>query len=280
MYSPVEAFTTCVGYSDFLSWSLLFNRPQFDNLVVLTTPQDLKTQEVCSFHHVQCYATEAFFAEGQTFGKSQAIDEFLKSNILSKSGWLVHFDSDIVLPPRSMNHIRKELIETDCIYGIDRVSAIGFDKWADYVSDPKVFYEQEVWLRLDRFPIMPRVYKDGYYVPIGFFQAWYAPNSENSYPTVHQNAARADMLFAMRWGGQKRKLIANAVGIHLESEHGNLGVNWNGRKTPPFKSRVIPEQGGESVLELWEQGGESVLGVWEQLEKALEEFKDIWFSNY
>jgi hypothetical protein len=93
---------------------------------------------------------------------------------------------------------------------------------------------------------MPRVFKNGF-VPIGFFQAWYAPyvekafpEEERGYPTVHENAARADMLQALKWDKDHRKLIANAFAFHLESTEGNLGVNWNGRKTPPFK--IIEKQ--------------------------------------
>jgi hypothetical protein len=230
----IEAIITCVNYSDFLSWSLLFNRSQFNNIVVVTTPDDTKTKEVCAFYHVRCLITEAFYADEQTFGKSNAINVALASDLLTKKGWIVHMDADIVLPPRSMDFIQRELIDTNAIYGIDRISVVGFQRWCNFISEPTALYEQEVWLRLDKFPIMPRVFKQGHFVPIGFFQAWYAPNNDNTYPTVHENAARADMLQAMKWDGPQRKLISNAVAIHLESEKGFLGINWNGRQTAAF----------------------------------------------
>ena len=234
--TSISALTTCVNYSDFLVWFLLFNKNQFNRLVVLTTPEDEKTKTVCDFFNVECLPTEVFYTNGQTFGKSQAINVGIQHllNTSADPQWLCHIDSDILLPPRAMSFIKAHDLKKDSIYTIDRLRVQDFKTWSNFLLNPQVFYEQEVWLRLDRFPIMPRVYKEDNILPIGYFQLWHIDADKNTYPEIHENAARSDMLFAKQWAPNKRKLIPTAIGLHIESEEASMGTNWNGRKTGLF----------------------------------------------
>jgi hypothetical protein len=58
-----------------------------------------------------------------------------------------------------------------------------------------------------------------------------------NYPLEHTSAARTDVLFARKFPRKKRALIPEIVAIHLDSEELlEMGKNWEGRKTVPFKS--------------------------------------------
>jgi hypothetical protein len=58
-----------------------------------------------------------------------------------------------------------------------------------------------------------------------------------NYPTDSSGADRTDMVFAKKWARDKRELIPEIVGVHLDSENATMtswGKNWNGRKTAQF----------------------------------------------
>ena len=54
------------------------------------------------------------------------------------------------------------------------------------------------------------------------------------YPDNHQDAARADVKFALQWDRRHRQLIPEVFVAHLESEPAPVGANWKGRKTKRF----------------------------------------------
>lgn len=230
----IEAITICTDYSDFLAYSLPLNKAIFDRLVVVTTPSDRKTRDLCEFHHVECIQTDVFYANGASFNKGAAINEALK--VLSKDGWIIHFDADIVLPPRTRDLLEKIDLDPSCIYGIDRIMCRSFEQWSAFLQHPEVQHSCDIFVQANAFPLGVRVAKlkgDGY-VPIGFFQMWNPSISSVSVYKEHQAADRGDMAFALQWPRRKRLMIPEIVGIHLESEQGKMGTNWNGRSTKPF----------------------------------------------
>lgn len=231
----IECVTVSVGYSDFLAWMLLWNKRHFDDMVVVTSTGDQQTQKVCAYHHVRCVQTDAFYAGGQAFNKGAGISAGLAA--LSCSDWVVHMDSDILLPPRSRDLIQRSQADPCSIYGIDRIMCKSFEDWTAFVSDPELQHTDEVYVTANAFPLGSRVAKtdlDGY-VPIGYFQLWNAAaTNRKSYPSEHGTSARADMVFAQQWSRNTRHLIPEVVGIHLESEDTPKGANWRGRTTQPF----------------------------------------------
>ena len=230
----IEAVTTCVGYSDFLSHSLMFNRNAFDHLVVVTTPDDYNTIKTCDFWGVHCVKTTVF-SEGGPFNKAKAINVGLKH--LSLSDWVIHIDADIALPPGARNMFRNSEPDPECIYGVDRLNCKSFDAWGEFLSSPTPQHELNVFVHPHPFPMATRIAKSEYggYIPIGYFQAWNPSASGIShYPEGHTDAARSDMLFALQWKRKHRRLIPDIFAYHLESAPAPMGANWKGRTTPWF----------------------------------------------
>lgn len=233
----IECVTVAVEYSDFLAWSLVFNKKHFDNWIVVTSKSDSKTQALCAYHHVRCIPTDVFYENDQAFNKGAGINIGL--NAIKGNDWVAHMDADIILPPRAREMFEQRAsLDPASIYGIDRMMCQKFEDWVNFVAEPEVQHTDEVYVTANAFPLGSRIAKtdnDGY-IPIGFFQLWNAKRTGiKSYPMGHGTSARADMGFARQWDRQNRHLIPEIVAVHLESEPAANGANWRGRRTQPFR---------------------------------------------
>ncbi len=237
----IEAVTVSVGYADFLAHTLPITKHLCDKLVVVTDTADTATHRLCAYHHVQCVQTDAFYLNDAAFAKARGINAGLEH--LAMTDWVLHIDSDIVLPPRTRNLLERIDLDPLHIYGIDRLMCRSFEAWMDFVAKPEVQHTDDVFVQANAFDLGVRVAKtdqDGY-VPIGFFQFWNpGKTGVTRYPNEHGDAARADMMFAQQWPRARRGLIPEIVGIHLESETADGGANWRGRRTKPFGKNSLP----------------------------------------
>lgn len=234
----IEAVTICVDYSDFLAHTLPVTKQIFNSMVVITTPEDKETQNVCKYNHVQCLTTRSFYDNGEKFNKAKGINEGLE--FLLKKGWVCHIDADIYLPPQTRKILENTFFDKTKLYGIDRLMCPDYESWAKFITKPKIIYDNNFFVKLDAFPIASRVahYNESGYSPIGYFQMWNPSGSGiDTYPIGTDGADRTDMIFAKKWTRDKRELIPEIIGIHLDSENAtmsSMGKNWNGRKTIAF----------------------------------------------
>jgi hypothetical protein len=240
----IEAVTVSVGYADFLAWTLPHNRTVFDRLLVVTSPDDKDTKRVCDHYYVETLVTDVMYAGGQKFNKGAAVNAGLER--LDPKDWAVHLDGDTALPPRAGELLRTTRLDDQTLYGVDRLMVPTFDAWAAFLTNPSPqHYPGSAWPC--PFPMGYRVvYPDAGYLPIGFFQMF----NRNSvhlgtplYPTAHDTAADSDVQFALRWPRQRRQVLGEFFCYHLESEQlppGDIGVNWEGRRTRPFGPAGAP----------------------------------------
>lgn len=238
----LEAVTICVNYSDFLAHTLPYNKHHFNHMVVVTTPEDIETQKVCSYYNVQCIVTDEFTKNGDPFNKAKGINVGLQ--YLSKKDWVIHLDADIYLPPLTRHVFERISLDSKNLYGIDRMMCPNFEAWQSFITNPTPLHTGWVYIHPAPFPMGVRIgeYMSEGYEPIGFFQMW-NPKGSNIflYPNEHGAADRTDVLFAKKWKRQNRILIPEIIGIHLDSEDLNLtemGKNWNGRKTIKFGKSI------------------------------------------
>lgn len=236
----IEAVTVCVGYSDFLSVSLPRNLPLFDRLVIVTTPEDQATREVCRRYGVVPILTREFYRDAAPFNKGRGINKGLDQ--LAHTGWVVHFDSDIILPPSFRAAVRDADLDPECLYGCDRAMVRSFRDWLKLLDSG--YLQHDYHCRVNFPPGLDVgarwASREHGYCPIGFFQMWhssadlYRGAHLKPYPTSHNDAARGDVQFAIQWDRRRRHVLPEVVAIHLESEPAPLGANWQGRTTRPF----------------------------------------------
>lgn len=240
MKSPfkLEAVTTCVGYADFLAHTLPLNRHLFDQLVVVTAPEDKATQRLCEYWNVRTVLTDRFGSNWDRFDKAKGLNEGLK--VLAKDAWLLHLDADIALPPLARNILAGLDLDPLYLYGLDRFMCPSYAEWQRFLCAPRLMQEDATWMHLSAFDLGVRVMSSHQYVPIGYAQLWHAASGIVCYPEDRQGAAATDMQFALQWPRNRRGFIPEIVVYHLESEKAPMGHNWNGRKTKKFD----PECGG------------------------------------
>jgi hypothetical protein len=234
VFMKIECVIVCVDYGDFLAETLPHNLPHFDRTLVITSPKDVETQELCRRLSVPYYATNIFYKDGDCFNKARGIDFGL--SYLRWNDWVVHLDADVYLPPLTRQLIEWRNLDTESIYGIDRVNCVGYEAWKKFEARHHTGHDFMCRVKVpDGMPLLDRIAIRDYggYIPIGYFQMWHGSLGRR-YPIAKGDAEHTDVLHAIQWDADRRRLIPEVIGVHLLSGDSALGANWHGRKTPRF----------------------------------------------
>jgi hypothetical protein len=225
----LEAVTTCIGFDDLLDVTLTHNHPHLDTMIVVTSHDDIKTQQVAKKHGAILVLTDLFKKNHRNFNKGAAINAGFGH--FQYHGWRMHLDSDIVLPDNfrrlAFNHTH---LDKDALYGCDRIDVIGREHLHRLRQTPQ--HSWSVFMSPSGV-VSPR-YVDTLrgYIPIGYFQMWHA-DCQKPYPYSLGTAAHDDVLFADQWPSSHRRLLPTVVCYHLVSRTPELGENWNGKRRQP-----------------------------------------------
>ncbi len=230
--NKIEAVITCVNYSDFLRHTLPDNLQHLDRIVIVTHPDDKATQSLCNEYGVDCVQTKEMHRDFDAFNKGRLIN--LGLSHLKHSDWLLHIDADIILPHRFREMLRHAQLNSDNIYGADRMNCVSFENWEKHKDRIKPQYKYRYLVNpVAEFPLGARLIHSEYgYLPIGFFQLWHS-KMKRKYPVINGSAEHGDVLFATQWERSNRILLPEFFVMHLESEN-VFGMNWNGRKSKHF----------------------------------------------
>jgi hypothetical protein len=236
----LEAITVCVNYSDFLAETARHNRHLFDRWVIVTSPADKDTIEVCRKYSLQCFPFDELKPEGGTFNKGKAISWGLLQ--IPSDRWVLHLDGDVVLPSNGRLMLDRADLDPSCIYGADRYCLHDWEEWKKLEASG--YLQHQHGYRMVTFPpsvgeFNCRIYNEQFgYLPIGFFQLWFHGMADGmprrDYPHTDSDAAHSDSKFALQWPRRKRLLLPDIIAVHLESERVPFGSNWRGRKTKKF----------------------------------------------
>lgn len=237
----LEAVSVCVNYADILKETIPHNKNQFNKWVVVTTPEDVETQNLCKYHHIQCIVFDDFYDENGQINKARGINAGL--NHLTKKGWVMHLDADIVLPTHTRDILEKLPLDNLCIYGCDRLMIQSYEEWEEFQYRPRPVHENYIFTHLTAFPVGTRVNQymgEGYNV-IGFLQLWNPLKSGvHQYPEHISGFDRTDVLFQKLFPVGARRFMPEVVVLHLDSEAADMGANWKGRKTKLFMPKNAP----------------------------------------
>lgn len=240
----IEAVSICVGYADFLREAIPYNLPHLDRWLIVTDSRDVATREVCRQHNLEFLATDDFYRDGAKFDKARGVDRGLQQ--LAHEDWVLHLDADIILPTHTRHTLHHADLDTQTIYGADRVMVKGYDRWqrlkvSGFIERVSRSYHHNVCFP-GGFEVGAR-WADIHqgYVPIGFFQLFH--RDATMYRGIrtrryschgHSDAARTDVQFGLQWDRNRRQIVPELVVFHLESEESAVGANWAGRTTRPF----------------------------------------------
>ncbi len=241
-HEPIEAVTVCIGYDDFLSQIVPFNRPIFSRWVIVTSASDSRTREVCRRFNLDVVLSEDHRRGADEFAKGRLVERGLQH--LRSEGWRVHIDADVALPSQTRHLLDAAHLDHSCIHGVDRVMVKTWHDWqrlkaSGYLADQHDYHHRIRWPEGFHIGARWASISQGW-VPIGFFQLWHSSQDEwngtriKTYPRAHGNACRSDVQHGLQWDRRKRILIPEIVAVHLESEPCKTGTNWAGRKTKRF----------------------------------------------
>lgn len=220
----VRGITVCVQYDDLLARVLPRNLQHLDEVVVVTSPADLRTIELArQFSKVRLHITDAFYRYDAIFNKGLAMEEGF--DVLGRHGWIMVFDADTVLPktidwsfltPGFMYTPQRHILQRPDQWSEDLDWAVlpirPENEWAGYCQ---VFHADD--------PLLARR------------RPWYGIN----WP----HAGGCDSDFQQIWPGDK-KLRPSFRVVHL----GEDGKNWCGRVTGRIDGVELPEQTKRKAL--------------------------------
>ena len=217
----IKGLTICVEFDDLLRLTLPCNALHFDELVVVTSPDDRATlqavDEVCrerGFDHVDVYQTNAFTKRGAAFNKGMCLEHGL--DVVGRSGWLLVWDVDVVMPDAmDLSHI-----EPGKLYCPRRRMC----------RNPAEYTGRADWTR---WPILPETEHAGYFQlfhaddPVLARRPWFSLD--------WRHAGGYDTEFQARWP-KRLKLRPPFEVLHL----GEAYLNWHGRVQPRVDGPAPP----------------------------------------
>ena len=192
----------CVGYSSYLEQTLPKNVKLFDELIVVTSPEDTKTQELVKQHGAKLVISNRCYDDEHSFNKGRMLNDGLAA--LSDPDWVILTDADITLNPDTRKFIMGHSLNPGCLYFTAR-------------QDHAPVANQHAKVNME---------------PNGYFQLfnpksiairgrWPAPVSEE-----FCSAGGVDTWFCQQWPGDKRVAVPELAVDHFPSK--SIGENWNG----------------------------------------------------
>jgi hypothetical protein len=192
----------CVGYSHYLAETLPKNVGLFDELIVVTTAEDTKTQELVKQHKATLVISNRCFEEEHSFNKGRMLNDGLSA--LKDPDWVILTDADITLNPNTRSFIMGHSINPGCLYFTRRHDLTPVENQADKVNME----------------------------PNGYFQLFH-PKSKairGRWPKVMNeefcSAGGIDTWFCQQWPMANRIPVPEISVVHTPSK--SLGENWNG----------------------------------------------------
>ncbi len=218
----LEAVVVCVGYADFLSWTLPENVNHFDRLVVVTSSKDIATQQIVRNCGAELVISDRYCEEGAAFNKGKMFNDGLAR--LEKDGWILLSDADILLRRGFRRRILSRLLNEQSLYYITRLNtpATGREEWLNsWFAKPEKLHELTFCDLLSNQN------------PWGYFQLYHG-STQTNYSEAYETASLVDIEFQERWSSSHRVLLPE-IAVHIA--HGELGENWNGRTSEPLRTK-------------------------------------------
>lgn len=229
---PIRSITVSVNFHDYLAISAPYNNHHFQGELVVTSPEDIRTQGLAEHlksigYNIDVFVTDAFYRDKAAFNKFRALEEGLDH--MGRYGWIAIRDADILWP----SNIPAWALEKGRLYTPFRrmfngnrdgsTSIPQEDEWKDY---PR--HQQQVeWA--------------------GYTQVFHAEDTALGKAPWHEidlmSAGTADSFFQRKWETWN-KLRPPFEVLHM----GESGKNWLGRVTPYLDGSIPPNAAEKSHM--------------------------------
>jgi hypothetical protein len=195
----IEAVTVSINYSDYLEKCIERNSALLDRWVIVTDRKDINTIELCRhYQNIELVFTRVEYQPGIFFPKSRMVNEGFER--LYGKDWVVHIDSDILLPQNTRTVLDNTKLEREVMYGTEYRWMLN-DK-GEYVGTHGKEFKRN----------------------IGFFQLFHSKYLM-PYPENSLDAGEDDMEFNFYWEEANRRKIKGLIPKHF----GPKTTFWKGR---------------------------------------------------
>ena len=119
----IESIIVSFNCLDLLSITLPRNINEYDNIIIVTKPEDIETIEYCrsiANNNITIFTTSVFNYDGAVFNKGLAIA--LAMNHLKYNDWIVTQDTDIILPEKFKEKFFNFELNKEYFYGMRRIN--------------------------------------------------------------------------------------------------------------------------------------------------------------
>lgn len=259
----MNAILISVDFADILSITLPYNRHHFDQVMVVTTRDDIDTQYVAQKNQCHIWMTDAFYEGGATFNKWLALEQGL--DMLGRKGWICVMDADVLWPKEiekhETDHGHLSLCEGRSMLKIGDLCTPFRRMWEDWPASPpfNMFWNQVYGSGLPPLPVesnwtsFPLHRQQQEFA--GYSQIFHANDPHLGPAPWHEidwkHAGGADSFFQMKWP-EACKIRPPFEVLHL----GPAGQNWFGRSTPRADGTLLEgstERREMSGRKIWEQ---------------------------
>ena len=215
----MRSILVSVDYADILAVTLAYNRHHFNDVMVVTSPEDHQTAIVAKHHECQIFRTDLFYSRGAVFNKWLALETAL--DIYGREGWICIMDADVLWPKNLSSGFYESLVVGNIYTPFRRM-------WANPTVD--VPPESE-WCGFHRHRQEVEF--------AGYSQMFHCSDLVLGNPPWHQtdwlHAGGADSWFQAKWKNTN-KIRPSWDVLHL----GPAGTNWCGRSTPYLDGSIHP----------------------------------------
>jgi hypothetical protein len=219
----IEAIIVCVEYSDYLDYTLKYNRKYFDNVIIITNYADENAIKIADKYKCSYIRTDAFYENDDVFNKGRAINEAYP--YLKHEDWVLNLDADIILPANFRKNFLNSNPDVENYYWMDRIELASIEQIKKVTIDQNF---NDLVVKCEE-------------AALGFFQLYnyssinfikiYKNSKNRPYPEDFQDASCSDIFFRAKWHEKHIKKIKNTACLHL----GETEKNWSCRVTPEFK---------------------------------------------
>ena len=116
--TKISAVTVCINYDDFLVHCIDNYIAAFDELIVVTESEDLKTRKLCEKFGVRIVESKSKQYNGEPFNLPALLNDGFAT--IESPEWLCKIDPDIYIPKTAVSRFRQSFGAFDEIWGASR----------------------------------------------------------------------------------------------------------------------------------------------------------------